>query len=358
MRYRLVDTGPLRALHGHTSNGGIPMKAMLSHTPGGPRTLVWDTLPDPEPKAGEVVIRVHAAAVNFPDTLIIQDLYQFKPPRPFAPGGEVAGEVAAVGTGVDGVKVGERVLAFTVHGGFATHVVVPAHAAIPIPDAMPYDHAACLLLTYGTAYHGLKDRAALKPGEDLLILGAAGGVGSAAIELGKAAGARVIAAVSSQEKAAFCADLGADETLIYGRDLDRDAQKALSKEMKSLATGEGVDVVFDTVGGDYAEPALRAMAWTGRFLVVGFPAGIPKIPLNLPLLKGTQIVGVFWGSAVLRDPKAHAQNVSELFQLYLDGKICPQIERSYDIQNAADALERITARTAKGKLVLTVADDA
>ncbi|MCV6583916.1 MAG: NADPH:quinone oxidoreductase family protein, partial [Marinibacterium sp.] len=226
------------------------MKAMLSTAPGGPETLEWTELPDPEPRKGELLVRVHAAGVNFPDTLIIRDLYQMKPPRPFAPGGEIAGEVIGIGEGVTGFAPGDRVLALTGHGGFATHVTLKANAAIKIPDGMPYDDAACFIFTYGTSHHALKDRAAIKPGETLLILGAAGGVGAAAIELGKAAGATVIAAVSSEEKAAFCRELGADKTLVYPREMDRAAQKALSAEIKSLAGGEGVDVVYDAVGGD------------------------------------------------------------------------------------------------------------
>jgi len=219
---------------------------------------------------------------------------------------------------------------------------------------MPYEDAACFVFTYGTSHHALKDRAQIQPGETLLILGAAGGVGAAAIELGKAAGARVIAAVSSEEKAAFCRGIGADETLVYPRELDRDAQKALSSEIKKLAGGDGVDVVYDAVGGDYAEPALRALAWKGRFLVVGFPAGIPKIPLNLTLLKGSQIVGVFWGAAVAREPEGHAQNMADLFRLYAEGKIRPRISARFPLEQAAEALTLMEERKAMGKVVLTV----
>jgi NADPH2:quinone reductase len=329
------------------------MKAMLSHEPGGPETLQWSDLPDPGVKKGHVLVRVHAAGVNFPDTLIIRDLYQMKPPRPFAPGGEIAGEVLEVGEGVTGLAPGDRILALTGHGGFATHINVPSAQAVKIPDAMPYDEAACFVFTYGTSHHALKDRAQIKEGESLLILGAAGGVGAAAIELGKAAGARVIAAVSSDEKAAFCKDLGADETLVYPKEMDRAAQKALSGEIKRLAGGEGVDVVYDAVGGAYAEPAIRALAWTGRFLVVGFPAGIPSIPLNLTLLKGSQIVGVFWGASVFRDPAGHAANMAELFALYADGKIRPRISASFPMERAAEALTLMQERKALGKLVLT-----
>ncbi len=330
------------------------MKAMLSTAPGGPDTLELTELPDPEVKKGHLLVRVHAAGLNFPDTLMIRDLYQFKPPRPFAPGGEIAGEVLAVGEGVSGFAVGDRVLALTGHGGFATHVNVEAAKAVKIPDAMPYEDAACFIFTYGTSHHALKDRAQLQKGETLLILGAAGGVGAAAIELGKAAGAKVIAAVSSEDKADFCRGIGADETLVYPREMDRDAQKALSAQIKDLAGPHGVDVVYDAVGGDYAEPALRSLAWKGRFLVVGFPAGIPKIPLNLTLLKGSQIVGVFWGAAVAREPEGHAQNMAELFRLYAEGKIKPRISARFPLAQAAEALKLMDARKAKGKVVLTV----
>ncbi len=330
------------------------MKAMLSTAPGGPETLELTDLPDPEPKKGELLIRVRAAGVNFPDTLIIRDLYQMKPPRPFAPGGEIAGDVAAIGEGVQGFAVGDRVLALSGSGGFSTHLTIDAARAIPIPDGMPYEDAACFIFTYGTSHHALKDRARIQPGESLLILGAAGGVGAAAIELGKAAGAKVIAAVSSDEKAAFCRQIGADETLVYPRALDRDAQKALSGEIKTLAGADGVDVVYDAVGGDYAEPAIRALAWEGRFLVVGFPAGIPKIPLNLTLLKGSQIVGVFWGASTLRDPKGHMQNIKELFQMYGQGKITPRISARYPLKQAAEALTLMQDRKVMGKVVLTM----
>ncbi|APE42520.1 NADPH:quinone oxidoreductase [Sulfitobacter alexandrii] len=330
------------------------MKAMLSEATGGPETLVLKEVETPEPGKGQVRLRVHAAGLNFPDTLIIRDMYQMKPPRPFAPGGEVAGEIDAVGEGVSGLAKGDRVLAMTGFGGFATHVVADAAKVIKIPDAMPYDEASCLVLTYGTSHHALKDRAAIQPGETLLILGAAGGVGAAAIELGKAAGARVIAAVSSEEKAQFCRDLGADETLIYPRELDRDAQKEFSAQIKKLAGGDGVDVVYDAVGGNYAEPAVRALAWKGRFLVVGFPAGIPKLPLNLTLLKGCQVVGVFWGAHTAREPEAHAENMQDLFRMYADGKIKPRISARFPLEKAAEALEMMEDRKVLGKVVVTV----
>ncbi len=331
------------------------MKAMLSTAVGGPDTLELTEMPDPEPKKGQILVRVHAAGLNFPDTLMIRDMYQFKPPRPFAPGGEIAGEVLAVGEGVDNVASGDRILALTSHGGFATHAVIDAVRAVPIPDDMPYEDAACFIFTYGTSYYALKDRGYLGDGDTLLILGAAGGVGAAAIELGKAMGARVIGAVSSEEKAAFCREIGADDTLVYPRELDgRDAQKALSAEIKKVAGANGIDVAYDAVGGAYAEPVIRAMAWNGRFLVVGFPAGIPKIPANLTLLKSCQIVGVFWGAATMRDPAGHAANMRDLFALYADGKIKPRISASLPLAQAADALKLMEDRKVMGKVVLTM----
>jgi len=329
------------------------MKAMLSTAPGGPETLDWTEVETPTPGKGEVLIAVKAAGVNFPDTLIIQDLYQLKPPRPFSPGGEVAGVIEAVGEGVT-LKVGQSVIAMTGFGGFATHLIAPARACLPMPDGMPFEDAAALVMTYGTSHHALKDRAQLQAGETLFILGAAGGVGAAAIELGKAAGARVVAAVSSEEKAAFCKDLGADETLIYPRALDgRDAQKALSGEIKKVVGPQGIHVAYDAVGGPYAEPVIRGMAWAGRFLVVGFPAGIPSIPLNLTLLKSCQIVGVFWGASTMVDPKGHAQNMAELFDMYGKGQIKPRITKTYKMEQAGAALQHIADRKVQGKVVLT-----
>ena len=329
------------------------MKAMLSTEPGGPDALEWTQLDDPSPQKGEVRIAVKAAGVNFPDTLIIQDLYQIKPPRPFAPGGEVSGVIEEIGIDVDGWAVGDRVIAMTGFGGFATKICVPARALLKMPADMSFRDAACFVFTYGTSHHALKDRAALRTGETLLILGAAGGVGAAAIELGKAAGARVIAAVSSENKAEFCKGIGADETIIYPRNLDRDAQKALSGAIKKIAGPGGVDVAYDAVGGAYSEPVLRSMAWAGRFLVVGFPAGIPKIPLNLPLLKSCQIVGVFWGASIHQDPAGHMRNMLELFDLYEKGLIKPHISASFPMVDAARALDLIADRKVLGKVVLT-----
>lgn len=328
------------------------MHAMLSTTVGGPETLDWRALPDPKPKQGEVRIAVKAAGVNFPDTLIIRDLYQMKPPRPFAPGGEVAGVVDAIGAGVDGLALGDPVIAMTGFGGFATHICAPALACLKMPDDMPFEEAACFVFTYGTSHYALKTRAELNSGETLLILGAAGGVGAAAIELGKAAGARVIAAVSTQDKADFCTALGADATIIYPRDMDRTAQKALSAQIKDIAGPDGVDVAYDAVGGDYAEPVIRSMAWAGRYLVVGFPAGIPAIPLNLALLKSCQIVGVFWGASIYRDPQGHMKNMQELFDLYSKGAIKPHISARFDMRDAAKALDMISERKVLGKVVL------
>ena len=331
------------------------MKAMLSKEVGGPETLVMEEMDDPTPGKKQILIRVQAAGVNFPDTLIIRDMYQMKPPRPFAPGGEIAGIVEAVGEGVEGYAAGDRVLGMCGFGGFATHVVMDAKQVTKIPDAMPFDEAACFVLTYGTSHHALKNRAEIQPGESLLILGAAGGVGAAAIELGKAAGARVIAAVSSEEKAQFCRDLGADETLIYSRDMsDRAAQKEFSTQIKKLSGGEGVDVVYDAVGGDYAEPAVRALAWKGRYLVIGFPAGIPKIPLNLTLLKGCQIVGVFWGAHTMREPQVHLENMGDLFRMYGEGKIRPRVSDSYPLEKAGEALQLLSDRKVLGKVVVTM----
>lgn len=331
------------------------MKAMLSTEVGGPETLVLTEMPTPEPGKKQVRIRVHAAGVNFPDTLIIRDLYQMKPPRPFAPGGEVAGVVEAIGEDVKHLKIGDRVLGMSGFGGFATELVLDAERAVKIPDNMPYDEAACFVLTYGTSHHALKDRAEIKEGESVMILGAAGGVGIAAVELAKAAGAKVIAAVSSEEKAQFCRDAGADETLIYTRDMsDRAAQKEFSNQIKALSGRDGVDVIYDAVGGDYAEPAVRSLAWKGRYLVVGFPAGIPKIPLNLTLLKGCQIVGVFWGAHTLREPQNHAENMGDLFRLYSEGKVKPRISASYTLENAGEALQLLQDRKVLGKVVVTM----
>ena len=330
------------------------MKAVLSKEVGGPDTLVIEEVPTPEPGKGQVLVEVKAVGVNFPDVLIIQDLYQFKPPRPFSPGGEVSGIVSAVGEGVTDLKVGDRVLASTGSGGMAEYVVASAHGCMAIPDSMPFEEAAAFIMTYGTSYYALKDRADPKPGEKLLVLGAAGGVGLAAVELGKAMGLEVIAACSTQEKVDLCLSKGADSGIVYAKgDLDRAAQKEISNQIKEVSGG-GVDIIYDAVGGDYAEPSLRAMNWEGRFLVIGFPAGIPKLPLNLTLLKSCDVRGVFWGAAVARDPAAHAQNVKELFALHAEGKIKPHVSSTYPLEKSADAITELMERRAKGKVVVTV----
>ncbi len=329
------------------------MRAVLSKAPGGPETLSVEDIMDPTPRPGEVVIEVKAIGINYPDTLIIEDRYQFKPERPFAPGGEVAGIVDAVGEGVKGVRRGDRVIAVPGWGGLVERLAVQASSLIPIPDGMDFQTAAALVLTYGTSYYALKDRARLQPGETLLVLGAAGGVGAAAVELGKAMGARVVAAASTNDKVEFALDLGADNGLIYPSGaMDKAAQKALAGEFK-LATGrDGADVVYDAVGGDYAEPALRAMDWDGRYLVVGFPAGIPSLPLNLTLLKSVSVVGVFWGAAVARDPKGHAANMAELMQFWREGKIRPRISQVYPLERAGEAIKALGDRKAMGKIVV------
>ncbi|MCO8030965.1 NADPH:quinone oxidoreductase family protein [Brevundimonas diminuta] len=333
------------------------MRAVLSKAPGGPESLVVEEVMDPTPGPGEVVIEVKAVGVNYPDALIIADKYQFKPERPFAPGAEVAGVVDAVGEGVKGVFRGDRVVAVPGWGGMVERLKVRAETLIPIPEGMDYETAAAFIMTYGTSYYALKDRAQLQPGETLLVLGAAGGVGAAAVELGKAMGARVVAAASTNDKVEFALELGADNGLIYpSGPMDKAAQKTLSGEFK-LSTGrDGADVVFDGVGGDYAEPALRAMDWNGRYLVVGFPAGIPSLPLNLTLLKSVSVIGVFWGAAVARDPKAHAANMAELMQLYAEGKIKPRVSRTFPLERAHEAIQALSDRTAVGKIVVKVED--
>ena len=331
------------------------MRAVLSKAVGGPETLVVEQIADPVPGRGEALVAVKAVGVNFPDTLIIEDRYQFKPERPFSPGGELAGVVEALGEGAKGVQIGDRVIAVPGWGGMVEKLAVPAATLMKIPDPMDFPTAAALTMTYGTSYYALKDRARLQAGETLLVLGAAGGVGVAAVELGKALGARVVAAVSSQHKAEFARAAGADETVIYPRGpLDRDQQKALSGELKRVLGGDGADVVYDAVGGAYCEPALRAMNWDGRYLVVGFPAGIPAPPLNLTLLKSVSIVGVFWGAAVMRDPAAHAANMADLFRLWSEGRIQPRISRRYPLEHAGEAIRALGDRSAMGKIVVTV----
>ena len=331
------------------------MKALLSHEPGPPETLQLTEIPEPAPGRGELLVRVHACAINYPDVLIIEDKYQFKPPRPFAPGGEIAGEVIAVGEGVAEWQIGERLIAVTGHGGLAEMIIVPAAAAFRLPADRSYEQGAALLLTYATSIHALYDRGYLQAGQTLLVLGAAGGVGLAAVELGKAKGARVIAAVSSEEKAQAARDVGADEAIVYPRGpFDRDGQKALADLFKAAVGPAGADVIFDPVGGDYAEPALRAIGWEGRYLVVGFPAGIPKLPLNLALLKSCDVCGVFWGAFAARDPKANAAHVAELFRLWEEGSISPRVSATYPLDRAGEAIAAMAARQAIGKLVVTL----
>lgn len=332
------------------------MRAVLSKVTGGPETLVVEDIPSPEAKPGHAVISVKAVGVNFPDVLMIEDKYQSKPPRPFSPGGELSGVVKAIGEGVTNVKVGDRILANTGSGGMAEEVLLPANRLWHIPDAMPHDIAAAFILTYGTSWHALKDRAHLKAGETLLVLGAAGGVGLAAVELGKAMGARVIAACSSQEKVDLAIKHGADAGVVYGRGpFDRDGQKALGALFKEAGGADGFNVIYDAIGGDYAEPALRSIAWEGRYLVVGFAAGdIPKIPLNLALLKGCDIVGVFWGTWTERNPKLFSASIDELLELYAQGKVKPHVSERFPLEHGADAIAHLGSRQAMGKVVVTI----
>jgi NADPH2:quinone reductase len=331
------------------------MKAMLSTRPGGPETLTLEELPDPRPGAEEVLLAIRACGVNYPDLLIIEDRYQFKPPRPFAPGGEVAGVVEAVGQGVTQIKPGDRVIGSSIAGGMAEKLVLKADQCIAMPASMPFDEASALVLTYGTTIYALKDRGQLRQGETLLVLGAAGGVGLSAVELGKAYGARVIAAVSSEEKLAFARKHGADDGIVYPPGpFDKTGAKALADLFKQACGENGADVIYDPVGGDYSEAALRAIAWEGRFLVIGFPAGIPRLPLNLTLLKSCQVVGVFWGAFTRRDPAANAANIAELMQLYHRGAIRPVVSERFPLARAGEAIARLAARKAMGKIVVTM----
>jgi len=331
------------------------MRAIVSEAVGGPETLKLRDLPDPVPGAGELLIRVHACGVNYPDALMLEDKYQFRPTRPFAPGGEVAGEVIAIGTAVQEFAVGDRVIALVGHGGMAEKAIGKAAKCLAMPANMPYDEAAAFIFTYGTSYHALKQRGQLAPGDTLLVLGAAGGVGLAAVELGVAMGARVVAAVSSDAKAALCKAHGAAETVVYARGpFDKDGAKALAEQFKNACGKQGANVIYDAVGGDYAEAALRAIAWEGRFLVVGFPAGIPRIPLNLALLKGCQIVGVFWGSYTEREPLENAANNQALLALYASGRIKPHVSMRVPLAQAGRAITELAERRALGKIVVTL----
>ena len=323
------------------------MRAVLCKHYGPPSDLVVEDIPSPAAGPGQLVVSVHACGVNFPDTLIIQGQYQFKPELPFSPGAEVAGVVKEVGAGVTAFRPGDRVIAATTWGGYAEEVVADAARCLAMPAGMAFDVAAAFLLTYGTSHHALRDRADLRPGETLLVLGAAGGVGLAAVELGKAMGARVIAAASSAEKLAVCREHGADELIDY-------SQEDLRARIKDITGGKGVDVVYDPVGGDYAEPALRSMAWRGRFLVVGFAAGqIPSLPFNLPLLKGCSVVGVFWGAFTRNEPERHQANLKELLAWVADGRLRPHVSARYPLEHAADAMRDLTERRVQGKVVLT-----
>lgn len=324
------------------------MKAVVCKAYGPPESLVLEEVAPLKAGRGEVVISVKACGINFPDTLIIQGKYQFKPEMPFSPGGEIAGIVKELGEGVEDVRVGDRVIAFTGWGGFAEEAVTSARNLIPMPEQMDFATASAFVMTYGTSHYALKDRAQLKPGETLLVLGAAGGIGISSIELGKAMGARVIAAASSAEKLAVCKAQGADETINY-------ATEDLKQRIKELTAGNGVDVVIDPVGGSYSEPTLRGMAWEGRYLVIGFTAGeIPRIPLNLTLLKGCAILGVFYGSFTARDPQRNMEHLKELMNLYAEGKISPLISATYPLERAAEALKALMNREVKGKAVLLI----
>ncbi len=323
------------------------MRAVVCRELGPPDQLVLDDLPEPEAGPGQVLVDVRAAGLNYPDLLIIQGLYQLRPDLPFVPGAEAAGVVAEVGDGVTHVAPGDRVAVTPPVGAFAEKVAAPATHVMPIPPSLSFEQAAGFSIAYGTSYHALKQRAGLRRGETLLVLGAGGGVGSTAVELGKAMGATVIAAASSSEKLAYAESKGADLVLNY-------AEEDLKTRVREMTGGRGADVVYDPVGGDYSEPAVRATGWNGRFLVIGFASGdIPSIPLNLPLLKGVSIVGVFWGSWATRDPEASHENFRELFEMVEDGRIEPEATEVYDLADYQDAFRAISERRARGKLVLT-----
>jgi len=332
------------------------MKAMLCTHYGPPEELELRELPSPKAGKGQAVITVKACGVNFPDVLLIQDKYQFRPPLPFPPGGEVAGVIKEVGEGVTNVKPGDRVMASMGNGGFVEEGVVDASRVIPMPDNLDFDVAASFFTTYGTSYYALKDRGNLKPGEKLVVLGAAGGVGISAVEIGHAMGAYVVAGASTQEKVDLAKKYGADEGFVYptGK-LTRDQQKELSDTIKKLTGGNGADVLYDPVGADYAEPALRAMNWDGRYLVIGFAAGeIPRVPLNLTLLKSCQIVGVFLGAASARDPKSGNQRLRELTDMIASGKLKPLVSAHIPLARAGEALRLLMDRKALGKVVVTM----
>ena len=322
------------------------MHAWLCENPVGVDALTWKELPTPTPKAGEVLIEIKAASLNFPDLLIVQNKYQMKPPLPFVPGSEYAGVIQAVGEGVAHLKVGQHVACLSGTGGFGTHTLAPAALCMPLPEGFSFVDAAAFIMIYATSHHALIDRAQLKAGETVLVLGAAGGVGTAAIQIAKAAGARVIAAASNDEKCALCKTLGADATINYSTENLREA-------IKALTDGKGPDVIYDPVGGDYTEPAFRSIAWRGRYLVVGFAAGpIPALPFNLALLKGASIVGVFWGDYAKREPKANGAMMMELAQMYSKGQIKPVIDRTMPMSDLKAAYAHMGSRGVMGKLVM------
>ena len=326
------------------------MHAWLCENPVGVDALQWKELPTPEPGAGQVRLRIEAASLNFPDLLIVQNKYQMKPPLPFVPGSEYAGVIEAVGEGVKHLKAGQRVACLSGTGGFGTHTLAPAALCMPLPEGFPAVDAAAFIMIYATSHHALIDRAQLKAGETVLVLGAAGGVGTAAIQIAKAAGARVIAAASSDEKCALCAQLGADATINYSTHAP---QGSLRDEIKRLTEGKGPDVVYDPVGGEFAEPVFRSIAWRGRYLVVGFASGpIPALPLNLPLLKGASVVGVFWGDFSKREPQANAAMMQTLAAQYAKGLIKPLVERTLPMSELKQAFAVMGSRAVKGKLVL------
>ena len=331
------------------------MRALLSTVTGGPETLTMGELPVPVAGPGQVVIAVKACSINFPDTLMIVDLYQFKPARPFAPGGEVAGVIDAIGEGVTGFTVGDRVIGLCGNGGLTEKVAVQTFNVFKLPEGMSFDDGSALLLTYGTSIHALKDRGHMKSGDNVLVLGGAGGIGISAIELAKAYGGRVVAGVSSEAKAEIAREAGADEVVVYPQQpFDKDQSKAVAEMFKAAAGKDGFNIIYDTVGGDYSEPAVRSIAWEGKFLVVGFPAGIAKLPLNLTLLKSCDVCGVFWGAFAARDPKRNHANIAELFDFYAAGKIKPRISETFALERAGDAIARLGDRAAVGKLVVHI----
>lgn len=322
------------------------MRAVRCHRYGPPETLVIEDLPDLTPGPGEVVVDVRAASVNFPDVLIIQNKYQVKPELPFTPGVEFAGVIRAVGANVERLKIGMRVAAYTAQGAFAEQAIAPESACMTLPDSLDFASAAAVILAYGTSHHAVVDRGALKEGETMLVLGAAGGVGLAAVEIGKALGARVIAAASSAEKLALCVEHGADAVIDYSRENLRD-------RIKELTYGQGPDVIYDPVGGDYAEPAFRSIGWRGRYLVVGFANGeIPKLPLNLALLKGASIVGVFWGQHIQREPERASAGFKQIFDWIKEGRLKPHVTRRYTLDQTIDALNDMANRRVSGKIVI------